>query len=528
MRFTVAAIAGLSAFLLGGVAPVPRAEAASFKWANDGDVRALDPYTLDETVQNSFLGNIYEGLTRRSKTIKPEPALATSWEQTAPTLWRFHLRPGVKWSDGSDFGVADVLFSFKRITGKNSQLSPEVASVKDIRRVDDATVEVETKGPDPILASELASMPIMSEKWCTDHGATENVIVGTGENYALRNAMGTGAYKVVLREPDRRTVLERNPLWWDKPEGNVDRVEFTVIGNAATRVAALLTGEVDMIYSVPTQDMDRIAHTQGVHLIQSPELRTIYLGMDQSRDELLFSSVKGKNPFKDVRVRQAFALAIDEQAIADRVMRGQAKPTWLMWGDGINGFNPAMNTRPAADLAKSKALLAEAGYPNGFEVQLDCSNDRYVNDAAICTAVSAMLARVGIKANLFARSKVQFFADTNYPVFKTSFYMIGWTPSTIDAQNVFQAILHTRGPGVGLTNIAGYSNKRVDELTDLIAVELDPKKRQAMIDEGAKIVQDEFGYLPLHQQTIVWAAKDTIDVVQTADNYFQLRWVTVK
>jgi peptide/nickel transport system substrate-binding protein len=209
-------------------------------------------------------------------------------------------------------------------------------------------------------------------------------------------------------------------------------------------------------------------------------------------------------------------------------MRGQARPTWLMWGPGINGFNPEMNARPKTDLAKAKQLLTDAGYPDGFEVQLDCPNDRYVNDAAICTAVSAMLARINVKANVFARSKVQFFADTNYPNFKTSFYLIGWTPSTLDAGNVFQNILHTVGPGIALTNIAHFSNPRVDELTGLINSELDAKKRQAMIDEGAKIVQDQFGYIPLHQQTIVWAAKNNIELTQTADNYFQLRWVTVK
>jgi peptide/nickel transport system substrate-binding protein len=151
-----------------------------------------------------------------------------------------------------------------------------------------------------------------------------------------------------------------------------------------------------------------------------------------------------------------------------------------------------------------------------------------VNDAQICTAVSAMLARIGIKADVFARSKVQFFADTNYPNYKTSFFLIGWTPSTLDAWNVFQNIFHTRAPGFGIVNIPGYSNKRVDELTDLIGRELDPAKRQAMIDEGAKIVQDEVGFLPLHQQTIAWAVKKNVDVVQTADNYFQLRWVTMK
>ena len=392
---------------LAAIPAQPRAEVV-FKWANDGDVRAMDPYTLDETVQNSFLSNIYEPLVRRNRKLEVEPALATSYEQTSPTVWRFHLRQGVKWQDGSPFTAEDVVFSFHRITGKNSALSPEVAAVKDIRKIDDMTVDVETKQPDPILPSEMTNLVVMSEAWCTKNNSVENVVFGSGDNFAIRNAMGTGPFRLESREPDRRSVLVRNKDWWDKPEHNLDRAEFTVISSAATRVAALLSGEVDMIYSVPPQDMERLGHTQGLKLIQGPELRTIFLGMDQSRPELLFSNVKGKNPFQDVRVRQAFALAIDEDAIASRVMHGNARPTWLMWGPGVNGFNPAMNQRPKTDTAKAKQLLAEAGYPNGFQVTLDCPNDRYVNDEAICTAISAMMARAGVKVDVFARTKVRY------------------------------------------------------------------------------------------------------------------------
>ncbi len=521
-RFACAA-ACLAAALMSGTA-----HAATFKWANDGDMRAMDPYTFNETVQNTFLENIYEPLVRHNRKLETEPALATAWEQTGPTVWRFHLRQGVKWQDGSPFTAADVLFTFKRATGKNSQLITNVVSIKEVRKVDDFTVDVETKGPDPILPSEIFGMPIMSEAWCTKNNATENVIIGAGENFALRNAMGTGPYRLTGREPDRRSTLDRNTGWWDKPDGNVDHVEYNVIGNAATRVAALLSGEMDLIYTVPTQDIPRIEKTPGLKLIQGPELRTIFVGMDQTRDELLYSSVKGKNPFKDIRVRQAFALAIDENAIAQRVMRGQARPTWLMYGPGINGFDPAYNVRPAVDIAKAKQLLADAGYPQGFEVTLDCSNDRYVNDEAICSAIGAMMARVGVKVDVYARTKVKYFTDVNYPIYKTSFYMLGWTPSTYDAQNAFTNLLHSRGPGIGLNNVAGYSNALVDKLTDEMTTELDPAKRQAEINQAAKQVQDDFGYIPLHQQTIVWASKQNIDVTQPPDDTIPMRWVTVK
>ncbi|HYM73338.1 MAG TPA: ABC transporter substrate-binding protein, partial [Stellaceae bacterium] len=372
-----------------GLPCAPGAEAATFKWANDGDARAMDPYTFNETVQNSFLANIYERLVQRNKQLALEPALALSWETTGPNVWRFHLRPNVKWQDGSPFTADDVVFSFQRITGKNSAKRSQVATVKEARKVDDLTVDFETNGPDPILPDEMTAMDVMSKKWCEEHDVVENVVFGKGENYALRHAMGTGPYRLVSREPDRKTVVERNPTWWGKPEGNVDRAEFDVIANASTRVAALLSGEMDMIYSVPPQDADRISKSEGVRLIQGPELRTIYLAMDQNRDELLFSSVKGKNPLKDVRVRRAFALAIDEDAIVKRVMRGQGRPSWLMYGPGVNGYDPALDKRPAVDLAKAKSLLAEAGYPDGFQIQLDCPNDRYVMDEQICTAIAA-------------------------------------------------------------------------------------------------------------------------------------------
>ncbi len=521
---------GVGFALVVAVAVAPIAQAASFKWANDGDVRAMDPYTFNETVQNSFLANIYEPLVRRNKQLGLEPGLAVKWEATGPDTWRFHLRPNVKWQDGTPFTADDVIFSYQRIKGKNSALRSQVATIKDARKIDDMTVDFVTNGTDPILPSELTEMDIMSKAWCEKHDAVENVVFGKGENYALRHAMGTGPYKLVDREPDRKTVVERNPLWWGKLDGNVDRAEFDVIANAATRVSALLSGAVDMIYSVPPQDMARIAKTSGVRLIQGPELRTIYLAMDQNRPQLLFSNVKGKNPLKDVRVRRAFALAIDENAIVKHVMNGMGHPTWLMYGPGVNGYDPALDHRPAVDLNKAKALLAAAGYPDGFQIQLDCPNDRYVMDEQICTAVAAMLARINIKVDVYARTKVKFFADVGYPNYKLSFSLQGWTPATYDAHNVFYTLLSTRDPktGRGQTNNGGYSNPAVDKLTDEMAHELDPEKRRQIIDQAARIVQNDVATIPLHQQVIVWAVRDNIQVVQPADNAFYLRWVTVK
>jgi peptide/nickel transport system substrate-binding protein len=507
----------------------PAAQAAEFKWANDGDARALDPYTFNETVQNSLLENIYEPLVEHNKELGLQPALATSWESTGPATWRFHLRPNVKWQDGTAFTADDVVFSFERIRGKNSAKRSQVATIKQAKKIDDLTVDFETDGSDPILPSEMTGMQIMSKKWCEEHNVVENVVLGKGENYSLRNTMGTGPFRLAEREPDRKTVLERNPTWWGTPEHNLDKAEFNIVANASTRAAALLSGEMDMIYSVPPQDMDRIAKSPGVKLLQAPELRTIYLAMDQTRDELLFSNIKGKNPFKDVRVRRAFALAIDEDAIAKRVMRGMAKPTWLMYGPGVNGYDPALDKRPAVDLAKAKSLLAEAGYPDGFQLTMDCPNDRYVMDEQICTAIASMLARINVKVDVYARTKVKFFTDVNYPNYKVSFSLQGWTPATYDAHNVFYSLLATRDPsGRGQNNNGGYSNPKLDALTESISHELDKGKRQDMINQASKIVQDDVATIPLHQQVVVWAVRDGVEVVQPADNAFYLRWVKVE
>ncbi|HQT78045.1 MAG: ABC transporter substrate-binding protein [Rhodospirillales bacterium 20-64-7] len=521
-RFTLAPLA-LTAAL--SIAP---AGAATFRWANDGDVNAMDPATRQETVQLSFLSNIYEPLVRRNRTLALEPALATSWEQTSSTVWRFHLRPDVKWQDGSQFTADDVVFSLKRIQAKTSSMRAPLSVVKDVRKIDDMTVDFETFMPDPIFLQEQTGLLIMSKAWCEAHNATEPALIGKDDNYALHHAMGTGPYRLVSREPDRKTVVERNPLWWDKPQNNVDRVEFNVIASAPTRVAALLSGEVDMIYSVPPQDIARIKRTGGLKVLQTPELRTIYLGFNESRDELPTSDIKGKNPWRDPKVREAVALAIDEPAIAKRIMLGLGRPTWEMWGPGVNGYDAALDVRPKPDPAKAKALLQDAGYPNGFRVGMDCPNDRYVMDEQICTAIVSMLARIGIKVDLNAQTKTKFFSKINSPNYDTDFFLLGWTPATYDAHNVLYTLLGSRNGKRGEVNDGGYSNHDLDTLIDRIGVETDQAKRDAMIHDAIRIVQRDLPTVPLHQQAIVWASKQNVDIAQPADNYLPFRYVTVK
>jgi peptide/nickel transport system substrate-binding protein len=405
-----------------------------------------------------------------------------------------------------------------------------VATIKEVRKVDDATVDIVTDGPDPILLEEITQWSMMSKAWAEKNNAVKPADLTKNEEFfATRNANGTGPFMLKDREPDIKTVLVKNPNWWDKPEHNLDEAVFTRIANDSTRVAALISGDIDMTYNVPSQDVDRLSKTSGVKVYEGPELRTVFLGFDQKRDELLESNIKGKNPFKDVRVRRAFYQAIDEEAIKARIMRGAARPVALMVGEGVNGYSKELDKRYPVDVEGAKKLLAEAGYPQGFEVGMDCPTDRYQNDEKICQAVAAMLARIGVKVNLNAQTRAKYFAKILGPGYNTSFYMLGWTPTTYDAQNTFFNIMASRGSGSqGLFNIGGYSNARFDELTKMALVETDKTKRQAMIDEAHKIHKEEFGHIPLHQQTVVWAARSNVDLVQLADNFFPLRYVRVK
>ena len=503
------------------------AQAVTLKVANVGDAVSMDPHALNETLQLSFTASFYESLVGRGKDMGIVPLLAKSWRRTTPNVWRFSLRPNVKFHDGTPFTADDVVFSFKRAAGDGSDLKAAVSTVKDVRKIDDLTVELETTAPNPILPEALTTVAILSKKWCEDNKAEKPVDKRKGiENQASFKANGTGPFRLRERQPGTRTVLVRNGSYWDKIESNVDEVIFTPIGNDATRVAALLSGEIDLMEPVPIQDVEKLKGA-NFDVLQGPELRTIFLGMDQKRDELLFSSVKGKNPFKDKRVRQAFYQAIDIEAIRSRVMRGASLPTALMVGPGVRGFAPDMNKRLPYDTEGAKKLLAEAGYPQGFEVAMNCPNDRYVSDGPICQAVAAGLARIGVKINLQIESKATYFPKILRR--DTSFYLLGWTPSTTDSHDALYNLMSTPTPaGQGQFNLGSYSNPKLDELAMKIQSELDENKRNELIREAFKVHADDVGHIPLHQQALAWGMSKKVKVVQLADNRMFFKWVVVK
>jgi peptide/nickel transport system substrate-binding protein len=526
VRHTLLAAAFIS---IAALATSP-ASAQILRYANQGELKSLDPYTLRETTTIAHHGHVYEGLVGRDKELKIVPALAESWETPEPTRWRFHLRHNVKFHNGDPFTADDVVFSADRVRAQGSNFTTVVPSDTKVVKVDDYTVDFVTAAPNPILITQWDGWYIMDKKWCEANNAVAPTpVAATTPSYASLHENGTGPFVIESHQPGVKTVFKPFAGWWGKPEHNLKEIDFTSIGSDATRVAALLSGDVDVIEPVPIQDIQRVNSSPNATVMTGPELRTIFLGMDQVRDELLYSNVKGKNPFKDVRVREAFYKAIDVDLIKSRVMRGLSTPSALMIAPQLFALSKDF-VRPKADPDAAKKLLTEAGYPDGFEVTMDCPNDRYVNDAAICQAVVGMLARIGVKVELLAQPKAQYFAKVLKPGgYKTSFYLLGWTPATMDSQNVMNDIMGCRDDpksSRGEANLGGWCNKEFDALADKVLMETDQAKRDQMIKQAFEIAIKDYAYIPVHQQALAWGVSKKVKLVQRPDNQVLLYWAT--
>ena len=521
----------LAATIFGLVASaITPASAQTLRYANQGDLKSLDPYTLNETTTLAHLGHVYEGLVGRDKDLKIVPALAESWETPQPTLWRFHLRKNVKFQNGDPFTADDVVFSAERVRAKGSNFQTQIPADTKVVKVDDYTVDFVLNSPNPILVSQWNTWYIMDKKWCEDNNAVAPTPASAPTpSFASLHANGTGPFSIDSHQPGVKTVFKVNPGWWGKPEHNLKEIVFTPIASAATRVAALLSGEVDVIEPVPIQDIARVNASANATVLTGPELRTIFIGMNQTSDELPDSNIKGRNPFKDIRVREAFYKAIDVDLIKSRVMRGLSTPSALMIAPQLFALSKDF-TRPKADPEAAKKLLTEAGYADGFEVTMDCPNDRYVNDAEICQAVVGMLARIGVKINLLAQPKAQYFAKVLKPGgLQTAFYLVGWTPSTLDAHNVMFDIMgcrdDPRSPR-GTYNLGGYCNRAFDALTDQVLVETDTAKRNQLIKQAFEMAIQDYAFIPLHQQALAWGVSKKVKLTQRADNAVLLYWAT--
>jgi len=493
--------------------------------ASRGDALTLDPYAQAEGPTFNLLSQMYETLVAFGPDLELQGLLATSWEAVEPTRWRLQLREGVIFHDGRAFTSDDVLFSIERAQDQNSDYRTYVDHIVEVIAIDGLTIELVTDQPLPLLPQDLTNILIMSQGWAEENNTIRVQDFSAGdENYAVRHTNGTGPFVLDVREQDIQTQMVRNDAWWGlggEDAHNVDRAVFLSISNDATRIAALLSGEIDIVADPPLQDLRRIERTPGFKLEEVPQVRTIFLGMDQSAEELQTSNIEGSNPFADERVRRAMYMALDMDAVQARIMRGRSAPAGMLVAPGINGWDEEFDTRLDFDPEAARILMADAGYEDGFSVRLDCPNNRYINDEAICQAVVAMLSRIGVDIHLEAIPKTLHFPKLENG--ETDFYMLGWTTGTLDSADVFNYLVTTEA----IWNVGNYSNLELDALAERINSEFDMEIRDQMIQTAWGLMVEDVAYLPLHHQVLVWAMRDHVTLPITANNNLQIKWMRI-
>jgi peptide/nickel transport system substrate-binding protein len=502
-------------------------QAKTFKWSSASDIASWDVHSQNNALQNGIHAAVYESLVYyNSRTFKIDPVLATSWKQVTPTQLRLTLRSGVKFHDGAAFTADDAVFSIQRAMAKTSNFAVYTQGIARVAKVDDKTIDIHTAGPNPVLLNQLTELRMMSKAWAEKNRSTEpKDIKVQEENFAHRNANGTGPYSLKEWQPDQKIVLVKNPAWWGKSEGNVTEIVYTPVKAVATRMAALLSGEVDLVLDPSPQDLPRVRSTPTLKVLDGVENRTIFFGMDQFREELPGSNIKGKNPLKDVRVRKALYQAIDIETIARVTLRGLGQPTGTLVAPMVNGWSKDVHKRYPYDVAAAQKLLADAGYKDGFEVDFACPNNRYINDEQICQAVTAMWARIGVKAKLRTLPLTTYFPMIQR--YEASIYMLGWGVPTFDALYSLQSLTRSVGAGGdGNYNVGRYSNPQMDALVERTKKETDLKLRTELLTKALALQNEDVANIPLHNQVIPWAMKKNVDVVHRADN--RLDWRLIK
>ncbi|MEK8050175.1 ABC transporter substrate-binding protein [Ideonella sp. DXS22W] len=509
------------------------AQAQTLRWASQGDPMTMDPHSQNEGLTNSVNQQVYERLVTRDRKLGLVPGLAVSWSQPSPLVWRFKLRPNVKFHDGTPFTADDVVFSMQRAKEPTSQISTYASALGEAVKIDPLTVEFRLKTVNPVFLEHLDTIFIMSKAWCETNRSVKPLdYKNREETFASTHANGTGPFMLVSRAPGIKTVHKRNPAWWGwgtMAEGNVQEVVYTPIANDATRLAALISGELDFVQDPAPRDVARLRNVPGVKVVDGPENRVVFFGMDQARDKLLHANVPGdRNPFKDQRVRRALYQAIDIEALRSKLMNGQSLPTGAMTPSSIASFNdPALESRYPFDLAGARKLMADAGFGDGFEVTLDCPNNRYINDEEICLAVAAMWAQLKVKVKVNAMPRSLYFPKVEK--MDVSLYMYGWGGAITDAETTMTPLMRMRSDkGVGLYNFGNVRNEKVDTLAGQSSVEPDPKKREQLIKAALLEWKEQFHTLPLHRQMIPWAMRSNVDAVHRADNYVTVEWMTVR
>ena len=477
--------------------------AANITVALDADPESLDVYEQLSGGILQFAHMSYDPLVRLTKDMKFEGRLAESWEQLDAKTVRFHLRKGVKFHTGNPFTADDVIWTYNRIL-KSEDYKGLYEVYEGMKKVDDFTVDLVAKVPYPLALQNATYIFPMDSKFYTgktEDGKDKAEIVKAAGTYAATHVSGTGPYKVVTREQGVKLELERNADYWDKASGsNVDKLKIVPIKEDATRVAALLSGDVDMIAPVAPNDQDRVKKAANVKFVTEPSDRIVLFEMNQ----------KTQPAFADKRVRQAVNLAVNQNGIVEKIMKGFATPAGQLSPAGYLGH--VDDLKPGYDLTKAKALMKEAGYDKGFKVTMISTNNRYINDAKIAQAVAAMLSKINIKVELKTMPKAQYWPE--FDKCASDMQIIGWQSDTVDSGNYFEYLVQTRDDktGKGQYNCGGYSNAEVDKLIAESNAEVDVAKRSEMLKKIEKILADDAAVLPIQWQNLAWAGKSKLNV----------------
>ena len=506
-----------AALLAGGASPA-RAQGSgqALNIAVAAPPTSLDPHYHTLSPNNMVAEHFFDALVGRDAKAQLRPGLAESWRLVDDTTWEFRLRKGVKFSNGQEFTAEDVVFTLKRVpnvVNSPGSFGIYTKAIVASEIVDPHTIRLRTNGVYPLLPQDLSQVYIIS------HAVGDGVATGDFNNG--RAVIGTGPFRLVSFTPDDRVEMARNDEYWgDKPEWS--RVTYRFISKDGVRVAALLSGDVQMMDVVPPADTPRLKGTQGVGFSEIPSLRCIYIKLDTAHDVSPYiTDHDGKkletNPLRDLRVRQALSIAINRQAIVERVMQGAASPTGQMMPPGANG-HIADYPPPRFDIDRARALLAEAGYPKGFRIGLVGPNNRYVNDAQIIQAVGQMWQRIGVVTNVEA---VPFAVLAQKQARNDmSALLIGWA-TTGEPSSALRGNLTTRIPekGFGTVNFSGYSNAKVDALVEEGLRTPDDEKRESIFKDAMRVAMDDVALITLHMQKNIWALRGGLTYEARADEY---------
>lgn len=495
-------------------------------WGANRDIGSLDPYSYGDSFTINVLNHVYEGLVRYDADLKIEPALAESWEILDDEVtWRFKLREGVTFHNGNPFTAQDVVASLERVSHETSPLKGNLPAYVSSAVVDDLTVDIVLNGTYPLLLNDLTNIHIFDEEWMTENDSLLPTDIGSGtEGFATYNTNGTGPFITESRQPDAKTVFVVNPDWWDEPQHNLDRFELTPVTSAATRVAALLSGEISFTNDAPVQDLPRLEAAPNVTVLEGVDLRTVMIGFP-FRDTLTTGE---PNPFSDRTVREALYKAIDLDLIHQRVMRGKSRIAGATVAPEIPGYHESLDALPGFDPDAAKELLAAAGVPEGLEFEFNCLSDGLVNEEQLCQAIASMWSRIGLSPRLdVAPRAVQTPKRTGGT---TDLYTLGWaTLPMLDAYSPLLQIFHTKEGNSGVFNWGGWSYPELDALIQAAGSELDLEKRLALETEALGIVKAEHIMIPLHQQPMAWAITDDVGQMPLfPDNKPRLWFATMK